>query len=69
MKQAINTPVIITLEYHDASDDDCKRTNYVTVYMGKEYLLAGDALGGVYTDKEVIDNARKFFGNDVIINW
>ena len=62
-------PNTITLTYLDASEEDCRRTDYVTCVDGKEYLLAPCALGNKFTTKKVEENARKFFGDDVIINW
>jgi hypothetical protein len=59
----------IKITYLDASEEDCRRTDYVTYVNGKEYLLVACALGGKYTTIEVETAARKFFGDDVIINW
>jgi len=49
----------------DASEDDCRRYDFCCRVDGKEYLLAGSALGGEYTRREVEENARKLFGADV----
>lgn len=59
----------IKIAYLDASEPDCLRYDIVTFVDGKEFLLAGDALGGEFTKKEIEINAKKFFGDDVIVNW
>ena len=69
METTNNTPITITLSYEDVSDDDCRRYDHVTYVGGKQYLLAASALGNEFTRQEVEANAKKFFGDDVIIIW
>lgn len=54
---------------YDASEEDCRRSDYCCRVAGKEYLLAGSALGSEYTLREVEEKARKLFGADVQIEY
>jgi len=59
----------IKITYLDASEEDCRRTDYVTYVNGKEFCLAASALGKEFTEREVERNARKLFGDDVEIEY
>ena len=59
----------ITIQEYDASEEDCKRQDYVTVVDGKEYLLAPSSLGSYYTYLEILAEVEKLFGPGVEIEW
>lgn len=69
MKQASKAPATITITYLDASEDDCRRIDYVTYVDGKEFLLAACALGTQFTTDLVTKKAKELFGEDIIIKW
>lgn len=54
---------------YDASEPDCRRSDYCCRVDGKEYLLAGSALGSEYTIREIEEKARELFGADVEITY
>ena len=55
--------VIVT--WIDDSETHCRRTTYVTMVDGKEYVLAPSALSGPHTDREIVERAQALFGADV----
>lgn len=59
----------IKITFEDASDDDCRRVDYVTVVDGKTHCLSACALGNEYNDREAETRARELFGNDVQISY
>lgn len=60
----------IIVQEIDASEPDCLRYDYVTVVDGKEYLLSPCSLPhSAYTVKDIVLSARKYFGQDVEIDW
>lgn len=59
----------IEVYINDASESDCRRSDYCCKVDGKEYILAASALGGEWTAKEVEEKARKLFGADVVIRY
>jgi len=59
----------ITITFQDASDDDCRRVDYVTVVDGQEHCLSACALGNEYSDREAENRARQLWGNDIEISY
>lgn len=54
----------------DASEEDCRRTDYCTKVNGKEYILAPSALSlNERIRKEILERAQALFGNDVEIAY
>jgi len=54
--------MILQVTYQDASDDDCRRVDYIVTVNGTEHCLAPCALGNKQNDREAIERARKLFG-------
>lgn len=59
----------LKVNYLDASDDDCRRWDYIVTVDGNDYCLAPSTLRNNWSDMEALKRARELFGQDTELEF